>query len=125
MEATPHAAADAAGERAQQLARRRDELLSGAGSTDADVRAASRSAELSVWRARAAHARSGLAHDRAAMAHDRAAAVLERQALHMEEPRKSILLNDAAAHRRAARADRLAAEQDRGHVTDERQPDAS
>jgi len=125
MEATPRAAADAAGDRAQQLARRRDELLSGAPPSDGDVLAAARSAERSAGRARTARMRSVLAHDRAAVAHERAAMALERQALHMEEPRRSILLNDAAAHRRAAGADRLAAAEDRGRWPDEPEPDAS
>ncbi|WP_374970407.1 hypothetical protein [Terrabacter sp. BE26] len=125
MEVTPRAAADAAGERAQQLARRWDELLSGARSSGDDVLEAARSAEWSARRARAARTRSVLAHERAAAAHDRTAAALERQAPRTEEPRRSILLNDAAANRRAARVDRLAAEQERGRSTDEPQPDAS
>jgi len=66
-----------------------------------------------------------LAHDRAAVAHDRAALALERQALRVQEPRRSILLNDAAAHRRAAGADRLAGEEDRARWTEAPEPDAS
>lgn len=125
MEATPRAAADAAGGRARELAERRAELLAGVGSTPADVHAAIQSAERSAWRARVARARSALAHDRAAVAHDRAAAALEEQASRSGEPKSSILRNDANAHWRAARADRAAAEADRSHSIGEPRAEAT
>jgi hypothetical protein len=123
MDATPLAAAEAAGERARQLAARREQLSSGASSTEADVLEAGRSATVSAWRAKAAHTRAGLAHDRAALAHDRAASALEHRALTAAEPKGRLLLHEAEAHRRAARADREAAEEDRRRAEAELTPD--
>lgn len=124
MEATPRAAADAAGGRARELAQRRAELVAGVGSTPADVLAAMQSAERSEWRARVARTRSAVAHDRAA-AHDRTAAALEKQASGSGEPKKNMLLNDAEVHRRGARADRAADEADRSPPVNEPRPDAT
>ena len=124
MEATPRAAADAAGGRARELAQRRAELVAGVGSTPADVLAAMQSAERSEWRARVARTRSAVAHDRAA-AHDRTAAALEKQASGSGEPKKNMLLNDAEVHRRGARADRAVAEADRSPPVGEPRPDAT
>ncbi|GAB3050312.1 hypothetical protein GCM10027053_06760 [Intrasporangium mesophilum] len=119
MDQAARAAAEAAGERARQLAERRERLLSGAGSTDDDVREATLSAALSLWRAKSAHMRSGLAHDRAAIAHDRAAAAKEAQAIRATEPDSTVLLAEAEAHRRAARDDREAAHRDRSLAAEE------